>query len=29
VGDTVYAAWEESGAILLPKEPGWSERHVV
>jgi len=26
VGDTVYAAWEESGAILLPKEAGWEER---
>jgi spermidine/putrescine transport system ATP-binding protein len=27
VGDTVYISWEESGAILLPKD-GWEERGV-
>ena len=26
VGDTVYAAWEECGAMMLPKEAGWEER---
>ncbi|HPT82414.1 MAG TPA: ABC transporter ATP-binding protein [Limnochordia bacterium] len=25
-GDTVYISWEESGALLLPQEPGWEER---
>lgn len=26
VGDTVFISWDESGAVLLPEEPGWEER---
>lgn len=29
VGDLVYITWDERGGIVLPLEPGWSERHVV